>query len=988
MAHPSLNVCQIERDKNILDFESIMSLPKSLPEAYKLHLKRTNHPAIKLFASSLQAHRSCNEAILFLYGVSGAGKSSTLNHLFSTDLIPTSATESATDSVTEWVSSMHSEHWRVSNLEVGFVDVPGWGDSEGRDATNFALMEQFLTVHLILGSKPRKLYPNIVLLVFNSNDNRILGSEANALRMLRTLSKLNIVDKKRPNVVIVLTHVCSHSKIEFSEKLSKQSLIYQNIARSCLGVNPPVVLIENNPTYQLTIQGDWTLLYDDTEQPLNLYKAIRDLMVSAGDEVGKEAIRLYFDSRAKNQPKERLRIDSNLCNKKMLTKLEKNWLTNIQSRLPSYKSTSLNVYLLNYLSSHPDMDIKEGDVNGLLLALANNWSDKSCINTKDLSVLECLLPHYVMSVKEKELLTKALELNTPKIPDCIRAMGHGYDMKNGTITPGHIIDLCLDEYFCSFLNGPLSKAFSLFPFEGSRISFGTITLDERRVAQILQLNLVKQQFFNNSVSLKCNTTALIDPCFFEIDQIIRSMMNNELVHFWIEAGLFNVQLNLPFAKLSKQFCDVITSLPITAFTENGELNLEFSNFFNEYGQFVIISANGGGIVEGTFNFLDSQSDILDFTVPSDILEKMESYLELLFDLIKDGTNWRDFSNDFSQEIFRFLQIPIHLFVATEYPQIAQLIKQALEYTLNADELYYLYDESLNIDSLATEMNKTIIKNPRPASLQSKSTSIAVTRFKKRSESTIVAEPSAHFQPINSVSLKKPKYITRDEVSSSDKTKIEKLKLNCFNSDSKVILKGGKCIKISQINIGDYVLSLNKKCNQFTYSKVYMWGHLDHDSTASFLEIQHEYGSIKLTENHLILHGNDKQVVTASSLHIGDIIHYFESTDSDIYRIIPTKVTGVRLHVHKGVYSPFTRNSLIIVDGVVCSVFAVPDSSVNQFTRFEKICKISLSPFIFISFIGSEDKLIIKSQNIKLHPYTELLLRLYHSVPRVRSYFNK
>ena len=205
-ATPNSLVTQHRFDET--EIGSIMTLPRSLHEAYQLHLKRIDHPAVKLFSSSLQAHRSCNEAILFLYGVSGAGKSSTLNHLFSTDLIPTSATESATDCVTEWVSSMHSEDWCVSNLEVGFVDVPGWGDSEGRDATNFALMQQFLSVHPILGCKLRKFYPNIVLLVFNSNDNRMLGSEANAQRMITSLSKLDIVDKTRPNVVIVLTHVC------------------------------------------------------------------------------------------------------------------------------------------------------------------------------------------------------------------------------------------------------------------------------------------------------------------------------------------------------------------------------------------------------------------------------------------------------------------------------------------------------------------------------------------------------------------------------------------------------------------------------------------------------------------------------------------------------------------------------------------------------------------------------------------------------------
>ena len=201
------SISQHKRDTHVLQKDSMIGLPRSLHEAYKLHLSRNKHPAMKMFGSSIQAHRSCNEAILFLYGISGAGKSATLNHLFDSDLIPTSHKESCTDSVTEWVSTFASEHWKVSNLEVGFIDVPGWGDSKGRDAANLSLIQHFLAIHPILGSKIRKFYPNIVLLVFNSNDNRMFGDEARAHKMLQSLSKLNIVDKEHPNVVIVLTHV-------------------------------------------------------------------------------------------------------------------------------------------------------------------------------------------------------------------------------------------------------------------------------------------------------------------------------------------------------------------------------------------------------------------------------------------------------------------------------------------------------------------------------------------------------------------------------------------------------------------------------------------------------------------------------------------------------------------------------------------------------------------------------------------------------------
>ena len=40
--------------------------------------------------------------------------------------------------------------------------------------------------------------------------------------------------------------------------------------------------------------GDWKILPDGTKQPYNLYLAMMDLMKKSGDEVGVEAIRIFF----------------------------------------------------------------------------------------------------------------------------------------------------------------------------------------------------------------------------------------------------------------------------------------------------------------------------------------------------------------------------------------------------------------------------------------------------------------------------------------------------------------------------------------------------------------------------------------------------------------------------------------------------------------------------------------------------------------------
>ena len=1014
---------RFERQHSFADAEidSLMTLPRSFHEAYRLHMKKIDHPSVKLFSSSLHAHRSCNEAILFLYGVSGAGKSSTLNHLFSTDLIPTSATESATDCVTEWVSSMHSETWSVSNLEVGFVDVPGWGDSEGRDATNFALIQQFLSVHPILGCKMRKHYPNIVLLIFNSNDNRMLGNEANALKMLASLSKLDIVDKKRPNVVIVLTHVCSHPREGFSEKMEEQSVIYQNISRACLGVDPPVVWMENNPKYELEIRGDWTLLYDGTEQPLNLYEAIRDLMEAARDEIGKEVMRLYFCAGNNNLPKERLVINPKLCNKKTLSKLEADSLIELRNQIPNYKSTTLNRYLRKFISSHPELNIKECDISQLLLALASVYPDLSSIDTKDVSVIESRLEPYTLSIKEKVLLTYALELQIPKLPVCIRGVGSGYDVVNESITSGLILDLAPSEKFCSFFNCPISNAFSVLPFESKRISLGTV----RDGSEYWDTKIE----FENMLDVMEHQPLLTMECMKS--QSRTNMLNytsDEMGgEFWIEAGIFDVQLNLPFVELSRKFCEDIDSLPNLVFTKDGKINEIFSQLFKVYGHYTIIKASGGGLIQGII-------PCNKFLTRDYLLETIAPSLELYFDLIQNGYNWREIQDELSEQDvstftelesselvwfrgnhsfvkntlkevttekylsylqslkqssilfdYSFSLVPIHQLVATKYPEKAKLIKQAFERILpNPDNELYSDEEHLNLNSLGNSMN-ILPKTPNKTSIPP-----AVSRFKRRTWSSRVF-PKATEDQLQNTSFPKPLF-SREEVTSDDKTDVTKVNTSCFSSESMLSLKNGESIRMCELRIGDSVLSLNRRTNQLVFSKVYMWGHIDHDRTASFLQIRHEHGTIKLTDNHLILHGCDKRVIKASNLQIGDLMHYFECNRDEngiksSYTLIPTFVRSVTRCVDKGVYSPFTHNSTVVVDGVVCSVFAVPDDSVTQFCKFEKISRIVLSPFIFISviFCGDNSKTQLLSKN-KLHPYPELLLRIYNSSPTLRSYF--
>ena len=616
--------------------KSLMTLPRSLHEAYRLHMKKIDHPSVKLFSSSLQAHRSCNEAIVFLYGMSGAGKSSTLNHLFSTDLIPTSATESATECVTEWVSSTHSEHWSVSNLEVGFVDVPGWGDSEGRDATNFALMQQFLSVHPILGCKLRKFYPNIVLLVFNSNDNRMLGSEANALRMLTSLSRLDIVDKKRPNVVIVLTHVCSHPREGFSEKLGEQSVIYQNISRACLGVNPPVVWMENNPKYELERRGDWTLLYDGTEQPLNLYEAIRDLMNTAGDEIGKEAMHLCLHSKSTTLPKERLRINSKY-NIDSHTKLTKKWLEEISKVIPKFSNTELNLHLLQFVAGNPNFCLCKENISGLLLALDMSGIHKIVdLTSKTILELEIMIKPFLLSCQEKLLLLRSSLIQPLPLSQSIFTIGKGYNLDTNKLCVAPILEWTCNEVFDPFFYNFLSKAVSVTAIQGSRLTFGSVTTDSIASGQLKEAieQLNKCLSHNSLQESRSQAIQLLEQQCSQLSDLL----------FRVELSRVCLRLNLESVRFTSEFVSTISSLPHQCLNElTNQLVPEYTEFFNQYGHFVLLQADGGGVIEGRYGVTNEEMSCFD------TLSTIHKLIELYLDLIQEGYQWRSLSNELTPD---------------------------------------------------------------------------------------------------------------------------------------------------------------------------------------------------------------------------------------------------------------------------------------------------------------------------------------------------
>ena len=236
----------------------------------------------------MMIQRSFNHVSIVLLGLTGAGKSTAINNLLGVDCSSTCETESETRSTKEFIIHVSNPKDEVERLPLGLVDTPGFCDTDGleQDACNLFSVQSFFRTHPDLSG----CYPNLIFLFVNANDNRIMGENSKFEKSLRCVKQLGLVDPENPNVVIILTHVCSIQKKngkEWTKALDKVKLEVSKIVLENLNVSAPVILIENMyDDCDLEYRGNYTLLPNGELQPKNLYEASANILVINNDSLG------------------------------------------------------------------------------------------------------------------------------------------------------------------------------------------------------------------------------------------------------------------------------------------------------------------------------------------------------------------------------------------------------------------------------------------------------------------------------------------------------------------------------------------------------------------------------------------------------------------------------------------------------------------------------------------------------------------------------
>jgi Hint module len=148
--------------------------------------------------------------------------------------------------------------------------------------------------------------------------------------------------------------------------------------------------------------------------------------------------------------------------------------------------------------------------------------------------------------------------------------------------------------------------------------------------------------------------------------------------------------------------------------------------------------------------------------------------------------------------------------------------------------------------------------------------------------------------------------------------------DCFAGSETLLTESGAVVSMENIKIGDRILSADKS-RDIKYATVIAIPHAKNNIRSSFLNVQFNGGSLKLTAEHVLFASAgctaESTLQKASLLTIKDCL----LTTSGLQAI-----ESITSSISNGVYSVVTTEEYIIVNGVIASPFAANHLVANSF----------------------------------------------------------
>ena len=645
-------------------------------------------------------------------------------------------------------------------------------------------------------------------------------------------------------------------------------------------------------------------------------------------------------------------VGSKVASKEVeLSDHEMNWHLSIMKELKLLVNTEVTQKLREYTNWHKDIARFEEMVPMLTYLQVAGITKLSELETRTLHEIETLLKPFLINRTDKFILLEVFKVHYKSFLDIVRVVGCGYNIENRTISDLRIFDIkTLD---CEF-----------------DYNIGIY------IPKCIDTTLIQ----NTAITCVENEQPAHDTDTHNTEVVPARIFGFEIIH-----NLYTFKTNKNLAKINHNqgIIHSIQQLPTSALDNSNTVNRAYLEFLSLYGNLEIHSAVVSGRISGCVTIYNSSNQ---YIVENQICAVLENKITS----IKENNNQNDI---FLEVDFDVDNVPLE-FSGGDQSHYSPTLNQLSHEKWNAwvDSIlsnpifhsdYYgmspIYNLVKTIDSKkGNEMQiayDTIYTNrihitPNPFSneISNRETTDKLGEAKSRLHASKITKPTIDQSDINNA---------------------------CFPENASVMLRGGERVRMDELMIGDYVLSIHPTTGKPVYSRVYLWAHRDTHITATFLHITHPHGHLHISANHLILSGDKRRPVPADQLRVGDSIHFLspclsqqqqqqqqldgkedvERGDSHTFISVPV------LHIHTctlvGYYAPFTMNSYLLVDGVAASVFGVTEDSMSQIAYFQTIGQSLFYPMRLLDRLGFGSIVgTYLDKDTKIHKYAQFLKGSY------------
>lgn len=159
---------------------------------------------------------------------------------------------------------------------------------------------------------------------------------------------------------------------------------------------------------------------------------------------------------------------------------------------------------------------------------------------------------------------------------------------------------------------------------------------------------------------------------------------------------------------------------------------------------------------------------------------------------------------------------------------------------------------------------------------------------------------------------------------------------CFSGDSTVLTASGETRRLSELKLGEKVLSMDAHGNAI-FSEVIIFLDREENKKREFVKIETNDGaSLTVTPSHLVLvwrpFKKQTKYTFADRVEEGDyvLVHVDDGT------LAPRKVVRITVEMHAGFYAPLTYEGTIIVNNITASCYALVESHTAAHASFMPI----------------------------------------------------